>query len=340
MARLLAAMLGLSLACCSADDAPTKTVEVPSNNPPLACLRAGGYPATPPPTAPAGGSKVSAAHGAKLEFGRVSLVIPPGALAQDIELELLSGRSGEDYPGQDPLDNELVYSFYGILRLPLALPATLGIKPFFAVSAGMHPVLAQTDEHGRWIDLETRWEGDRLTASISSLSGFVPRRVKLSTNNCSFDPCGGKLEGKWFHAAACGGPWKTPSSSAACTTSFYSVQPIIQGSLTFTGGTFSSVEDCSTPWSAQIPFACVDRASCVSVASGTGKCTTNAFCSCDGNLDREFRTRQGTFMSAGTTMTLVDESSASQSFEYCVQGDSLVLEGSDGRLFELVRSKP
>jgi hypothetical protein len=336
--RVLGMVLGLLVVSCSDDDPSTRTIDVPPDDAALTCPSAGGYPATLPEPYPADGTQVSAVLGASLNYGAIKLVIPPGALASDTEIKLHSWRPGEDRSGDDPLDNELRYSFEP-RNLPLALPATLTIKPFFAVSAGMHPVLAELDDQQRWVDLETHWDAGRGTVSISRLSAFVPRRVKLSTNNCSFQPCGGDLEGEWFHTTACGGPWKRPSSNLSCATSFYRVQPAVGGSLTFAGGSFSSVRYCSKPWSAQIPFACVDSTACASLTSATGKCATNSVCSCEGNLDREFRTRNGTFATDGTVMTLVDESAAAMAFSYCVQGDSLVLEGADGRLFELERSK-
>jgi hypothetical protein len=334
MAVVVGSILGALVLSCSDDHPSARTIEV---RPPV-CLSPAPYPATTPEPYPAEGSRVVAALGARLDYGPIMLVIPPGALAADTEIHLHSNRPGEDFPGQDPLDNELRYGF-DPRDLTFAVPGTLTIKPFFNISAGMHPVIAQTDSLGSWHDLETRWDAGRGTVTVATLSGFVPRRVKLSTNNCSFEPCGGDIEGEWFHNTACGGPWKFPSGSTSCAKSFYRVQPLIQGSLTFSAGTFSSKRDCSKPWNAQIPFICVDRAACGAQTSSTGKCTVSSFCSCEGNLDQEFRTRKGTFTTSGTTMTLVDESSDSQLFSYCAQGDSLVLEGGDGRVFELVRSK-
>ena len=142
--------------------------------------------------------------------------------------------------------------------------------------------------------------------------------------SCSevFDPCGGDVIGEWTLVGACTGAISNPLE-ASCPTAEFTADLTASGTAVLrTDGTYSTDIAIGGQVFSEIPASCVEPQTCTDLSDPTENrsCEGTDQCHCTTELDDSTDSGSGTYLTSGTTLTLLGTSGAS---EYCVAGDTM-----------------
>jgi hypothetical protein len=154
--------------------------------------------------------------------------------------------------------------------------------------------------------------------------------------------CGGHLAAAWTYEAACGSVSPIPPELAAMCTSLTqsNLAYSISGTLTFGSDlTYTRSSTTTVSLTVVVPGDCLSGLDCGTVetfipqmmAGGSGTCTASgADCSCDVAWTYP-NDESGSYAVSDNLLTIssVTDAGVPNTYHFCVQGDSLVMTGSD-----------
>jgi len=154
----------------------------------------------------------------------------------------------------------------------------------------------------------------------------------------AFTPCGGAIVGTWSITGYCS---NLTISSSYCTGVSVSTQVQMNGTFNFTStGTYSIASMASGTMNMTVPQSCLNGLTCAQVgspigqgssgASGSCMSTTNGNCSCSESIVNSPSSEQGTYSTSGSSLTMIKTggSTSEGSTQYCVQGDTLMIQAT------------
>lgn len=294
-------------------------------------------PAAPAAAAPTKTTvKISAAQGGTVADpqGRGSLVIPPGALAADVEISLEVAAASGDAKSE-------VFTF-GPDGLKFTKPATLSVKAgALAAPEGMTAVLA-VQENGKWTPLAgSKVEGGTATGQVEHFSSFAivfidGKAVVQPSAACpdleKFNACGGNPVGTWRYGITCAqgslgaDPFqgKCPTYKATFDLKYERDVVIDATTIVVKAGkeTITSVQE--------IPLSCVAELAITDCASLQSKLLKDAgtcadkgggVCTCT-QVDTKDKPDGTpiTYTKNGGQLTLNEADKPPQAVDFCVQG--------------------
>ena len=164
----------------------------------------------------------------------------------------------------------------------------------------------------------------------------------VGTGTCgAFTPCGGSIVGTWRITAYCYNAGT--STSASCPGEIVSSHLQPSGTVTFaSGGTYSTAMKMSGTIDFMYPASCLTSygVTCAQLVTSTNtadagvslSCNSNAAgdCTCAENLAGASSTEEGTYTTAGNTLTMTKTGSTSTPTptDYCALGSSLTLHST------------
>ena len=154
----------------------------------------------------------------------------------------------------------------------------------------------------------------------------------------AFTPCGGAIVGTWSITGYCS---NLTNSSSYCTGMSVSTQVQMSGTFNFTStGTYSIASMATGTMNMTVPQSCLNGLTCAQVgssmsqgsggASGSCMSTTNGNCSCSESIVNSPGSEQGTYSTSGSSLTMIKTggSTSEDSTQYCVQGDTLMIQAT------------
>ncbi len=299
---------------------------------------------------------ITAAEGGtvELEDGSASLAIPAGALAEDTEISIDPINKGDLVDAANLGSNGIELGPDGTqFSSPVAL--TLALEG--EVPEGKEAVIAVLNGT-EWETIEGSSAADgSVTADITHFSTYVIRfvdgNIVVTTPECEtldFTPCGGDVVGRWVLQDMCmeavigENPYATVSE---CQTMVYTVNVDYSQTLELKADGTLTIEIGATSYAFhyEIEEACLKAISpsmtqaefqevCTEFADEDDTCAITADkCICDTvpETSGESQTIDGTYTVDGTTITTTtqgDTGPDTTTGGYCVNGNTLVSEGS------------
>lgn len=271
--------------------------------------------ASPPSTDGA----LSAAEGGTVTAAGLTLVVPPGALAEDtsITVDVLDTAGLPDAA-------DIVSSVYdlgpdGLTFLsPVSLTLTATVP-----DDGRTPTVAWLQD-GAWTPVASTVSGDDVVAAVDHFTVFavvLTGDAQVDGGCDTFAACGGDPTGSWTYTAGCLTLHNPPS--LPCSSATFVLTIDVGGSLDLGGdGTFSIAQTTRTTSTLTVPRACVGAPDCTflgddAVASGDNCVSTDVSDDTDDVA--------GTWTSAGSALTLT-AGGQDGVMDFCVQGDTLMLQ--------------
>lgn len=257
--------------------------------------------------------------------GNTSLVIPPGALGDDVDITLqVIAKLGAAV---------VDVSDFGPSGLTFSTPATLTIKAAAShAPEGKTLALAlQVGDEFQAVSGSTYANG-AASAPITHFSRYsviiVDGDVIVQPDSvCAaalkdFAPCGGELEGTWAFKDFCADNDTIGSTDDECPEATTSIEMQIDGGeVTFAGGNGSSTgATFKTFVTMNMPRSCIANMECSVMATSGLTCAEEpaGICKCTQQGEEQMDAETFTYTTEGATVTLDDGTS-----EYCVKGDEL-----------------
>jgi hypothetical protein len=288
--------------------------------------------------------EISAADGGLVELGKASLDIPGGALDGDTTITVESSEPSSSLPDASSLKG-LVYDF-GPDGTTFAAPAALTLPSVGDAGEGKEAVIAWLDEEsGVWQDLPTTTAGDgSLQADITHFTKFVVRLRGVVTGDCSFNKCGGDIEGTWSLTGLCADvPGGLDPFDGKCPEAVADVNVDASGTITFNGdGTLTKNFTTQVIATLTVPSSCLETlhgtlpASCDELneedEDSSTVCTGDPTesCTCVETGSPETDTDPGDYSTTPSgDLTIGDvDSTEPDDQAFCVKGDELRVQGT------------
>lgn len=289
---------------------------------------------------------VTASAGGEVALDDAKLSVAADSLPDDTDITVEAGEPAEMLPERETVQG-LQYDF-GPDGTEFDPPATLTLPLPEAPPEGKHAVISWLDESTEtWVDVPTTVQDGTVSAEVEHFTLFVVRLRDYADVpvDCSFSACGGDLVGDWTITSAClhSNPTDNPFQDV-CPAATFDTSLDAMGTATFgADGSYSSSVGGSTAVAVDFPGSCLADAmlsSCADLAMqlddmGGVTCTGDAStsCTCDGTLSNPVDdVHSGTFTADGNQFTTMEAGKMPESSDYCVTGDILKVQTTEGDL--------
>lgn len=177
-----------------------------------------------------------------------------------------------------------------------------------------------------------------LLPTVLSVLGCSSSSGSTNSTCASLSPCGGNLVGVWTISAVC---VSGTASIASCPAATIAVSSQTTGTMTFRAdGSYVSNVSATIQEDISEPLSCLGSSDCSALVLSlqsqsnivSATCTLQtSICQCH----VAFRPQNdiasaGTYATAGNSVTKSDASGTKQTMAYCVQGNSLTMQGANG----------
>jgi hypothetical protein len=162
------------------------------------------------------------------------------------------------------------------------------------------------------------------TSGSGATDPFVSGGAPSTSSNCpAFVACGGELAGAWRYSDACAeAPSNLGDLQVLCSTASVRVEPGGAATLTFAGGQVSRQgapqgdSVITFPSECELPLSCPELGALIGDAGQCSDVNGDCLCRTPASVDWSLQP----YTVSGSQLTLQD----GRSFDYCVQGDSLI----------------
>lgn len=282
---------------------------------------------------------ISAEEGGEVKLGKAVLMIPPGALAEDLEITLEAKAPSARLPERATLQGS-TYDF-GPDGTEFEKPVTLELPLVTAPGADETAVVSWYDaDADAWRDLPTTVEKGVVSAQVEHFTLFVVRfkDTPQGSLDCSFKACsGGNIEGTWAMAGACieTGEVESPfKGTPGCEDATFDVGADAEGEVTFADGTYEYTWTFSGHFSLDLSAECLEAIAegvdCESFepAEGVVCVAQGERCVCSGPAgEPDESSGTGTYEVSGSSITLTDdEDGTPETHPICVKGNEAKMQ--------------
>lgn len=276
--------------------------------------------------------EITAAEGGTVEVEGATLVIPPGALAEDTTITVETVTSAGL-----PSEADIVATVhdFGPDGLTFLSPVTLTLDAQLPASLEDRvPTIAWLEE-GVWTQVASTLEGSAVSAQIDHFTPFTVLLVAGAQvgGTCDvegYTACGGNVVGTWSYSAACATLQELPE--LPCEEATFALTLDLSGTITFVDdGTYQVSSTIVTTTNVRIPKSCfpVSDIACSDIDEDAVE-DGDACLLVDASEESESET--GTWEAAGTQITFdAGEPDGDGAQDYCVAGDTLTVlyQGED-----------
>ncbi|HEY0712725.1 MAG TPA: hypothetical protein VGF45_08635, partial [Polyangia bacterium] len=294
---------------------------------------------------------IPAASGGTFTVGQASLVVPKGAIDDDVTITV-SVRAPEATDPGFALLGSAIYDF-GPDGTQFNVPVALTLPATAAIPDSKKAVVAWLDvKTDQWFPVPSSVSGQLVTGSVTHFTSFAVMLLDKNVS-CPFSgPCGGNLDGTWDYDASCF-PESAQPMPIKCGTApdiHIRQQLAVKGTITIGEGRYSAQQHIDIQYSVFYTPACLTAVNqgsnnaypdCAAVQTGLNK--DNGKWTCAGTIAQGCSCTQaaelmmmpkGTVVVAGQKVTFTEDGKApGMPADYCVKDGSLVVKDSNGAVY-------